>query len=48
MSDSDIATPTPPATPVATRADIMQQIAQTLIKRRKERDLNVGEGHAGH
>ena len=42
MTDSNVQTPQPPSsTPALTRAEIIQQIAQTIVKRRKERDLTL-------
>ncbi len=41
MSDTDTQTPPQPAASVPTRAEIMQQIAQIIVKRRKERDLTL-------
>jgi len=41
MTDSNVQTPPAPPVPPSSRADIVKQIAQTLIKRRKERDLSL-------
>jgi cytoskeletal protein RodZ len=41
MSDSDTPTPPPAVVATATRAEIVQKIAQTLVERRRERDFTL-------
>jgi transcriptional regulator with XRE-family HTH domain len=41
MTDSNVQTPPPSANPGPARADVIKQISQTLVKRRKDRDLTL-------